>query len=243
MSTIELDVKTGEGARHALILAVLAIAGTTFALFQAIVVPALPNISHALGASSSEAAWILTANLLSTAVLTPILGRAGDIAGKDRVLGAVMVALAGGTLICALAPSLAVMLLGRAVQGAGGAIYPLAFGIVRDQFPRERIAGAIGLVSSLVRIGAGLGLIVPGFVLRGLSYHWLFWLPLAVIAATTPLTIVCVPRSPARKSASINWGSAALMATGLAGLLVAVSESGSWGWARRSRSACSPPPR
>ena len=71
-------------------------------------------------------------------MLTPILGRAGDILGKDRVLVAVMVALAGGTLICALAPSLPVMLLGRAIQGAGGAIYPLAFGIVRDQFPRER---------------------------------------------------------------------------------------------------------
>ena len=216
--------------RHALILAVLAIAGTTFALLQAIVVPALPTIAHALGTSSSGAAWILTVNLLSTAVLTPILGRAGDILGKERVLSAVMVALAGGTLVCALAPSLPVMLLGRAIQGAGGAVYPLAFGIVRDQFPRERIAGAIGLVSSLLGIGAGLGLIVPGFILQGLSYHWLFWLPLAVIAVTTPLTIVCVPRSPVRNAASINWGSAALMATGLAGLLVAVSEATAWGW-------------
>jgi predicted MFS family arabinose efflux permease len=81
MSTIEYVVdrnqKAAGGARHALILAVLAIAGTTFALLQAVVVPALPSIQHALGASSSGAAWILTANLLSTAVLTPILGRAG----------------------------------------------------------------------------------------------------------------------------------------------------------------------
>ncbi len=224
------DASRAGEARHSLILAVLAIAGTTFALLQAIVVPALPNIQHALGTTSSGAAWILTINLLSTAVLTPILGRAGDILGKDRVLSAVMVALAAGTMICALAPSLAVMLVGRAIQGAGGAIYPLAFGIVRDEFPRERVAGAIGLVSSLVGIGAGLGLIVPGFILRGLSYHWLFWLPLAVITATTPLTMLCVPRSPVRTSATINWGSAALMATGLAGLLVAVSEATGWGW-------------
>jgi EmrB/QacA subfamily drug resistance transporter len=216
--------------RQTLILAVLAIAGTTFALLQAVVVPALPNIQHALGTTSSGAAWILTVNLLSTAVLTPILGRAGDILGKDRVLSAVMVALAGGTVICALAPSLPVMLLGRAIQGAGGAIYPLAFGIVRDQFPRERIAGAIGLVSSLVGIGAGLGLIVPGFILQGLSYHWLFWLPLVVLAATTPLTMLYVPRSPVQGSASINWSSAGLMTIGLAGLLVAVSEATSWGW-------------
>jgi EmrB/QacA subfamily drug resistance transporter len=223
----------GGTSGHTLVLAVLAVAGTTFALLQAIVVPALPNLGHALRTTSSGAAWILTANLLSTAVLTPILGRAGDIFGKDRMLTAVMLALAGGTLICAVATSLPVMLVGRAIQGAGGAIYPLAFGVVRDQFPRPRIAGAIGLVSSLLGIGAGLGLVVPGFILEHLSYHWLFWLPLAVIAVTTPLIACCVPSSPVRHRATINWGSAALMAAGLAGLLVAVSETTSWGWASR----------
>src|ERR1700690_176475 len=85
-----------------LVLAVLAIAGTTFALLQAVVVPALPTIERALGTTAGGAAWILTANLLSTAVLTPILGRAGDICGKGRVLTAVMTALAAGTLICAV---------------------------------------------------------------------------------------------------------------------------------------------
>ncbi len=213
-----------------LILAVLAVAGTTFALLQAIVVPALPTIEHAFGAGSSGGAWILTVNLLSTSVLTPILGRSGDIFGKDRVLTAVMLLLAAGTLICALAGSLPVMLLGRAIQGAGGAIYPLAFGVIRDHFPRERVAGAIGLVSSLLGIGAGLGLIVPGLILQDLSYHWLFWLPLAVIAATTPLIARYVPPSPVRSRATVSWGSVALMATGLSGLLVAVSEADTWGW-------------
>jgi len=191
----------------------------------------LPDIQHALvGTTPDGAAWILTANLLSTAVLTPILGRAGDILGKDRVLTAVMAAVGAGTLICAVAPSLPVMLLGRAIQGAGGAVYPLAFGIVRDEFPSEHIPGSIGLVSSLLGIGAGLGLVVPGVILEHLSYHWLFWLPLAVIVAVTPLIALCVPPSPVRNPAPVNWASAALMATGLAGLLVAVSEATGWGW-------------
>jgi MFS family permease len=215
---------------RSLILVVLAVAGTTFALLQAVVVPALPDIQHALGTTPDGAAWILTANLLSTAVLTPILGRAGDILGKDRVLTAVMAAIGAGTLICAVAPSLPVMLLGRAIQGAGGAVYPVAFGIVRDEFPPERIAGSIGLISSLLGIGAGLGLVVPGVILEHLSYHWLFWLPLAVIVAVTPLIALCVPPSPVRNPAPVNWASAALMATGLAGLLVAVSEATGWGW-------------
>ena len=206
-------------------------AGTTFALLQAVVVPALPEIRRALGTTPNGAAWILTVNLLSTAVLTPILGRAGDILGKDRVLTAVMVCVGAGTPICAVAPSLPVMLLGRAIQGAGGAVYPLAFGIIRDEFPRERVAGSIGLVSSLLGIGAGLGLVVPGLILERLSYHWLFWLPLAVIAMVTPLIARYVPSSPVRTAATINWSSVALMVTGLAGLLVAVSEATSWGWA------------
>ncbi len=217
--------------RTTLILPVLATAGTTFALLQAIVVPALPTIQRAFGAGPGHVAWILTLNLLSTAVLTPVLGRAGDIHGKSRVLTGVMATLAAGTLIAALASSLPVMLVGRAIQGAGGAVYPLAFGIVRDELPPERVPGGIGLVSSLLGIGAGLGLVVPGFILEHLSYHWLFWLPLVVLVPTTALTARCVPPSPPRAVAPINWTSAALMSLGLGAVLVAISETATWGWA------------
>jgi EmrB/QacA subfamily drug resistance transporter len=215
---------------NTLILAVLAAAGTTFALLQAIVVPALPTLQHAFGAGSGDVAWILTLNLLSTAVLTPVLGRAGDIHGKSRVLTAVMAVLVAGTVIAALAASLPLMLVGRVVQGAGGAVYPLAFGIVRDELPPERVPGGIGLVSSLLGIGAGLGLVVPGFILEHLSYHWLFWLPLMVLVPTTALTARCVPRSPASATAPINWVSALLMCLGLGAVLVAISETAAWGW-------------
>ena len=123
------------------------------------------------------AAWILSANLLATAVFTPVFGRLGDMHGKHRMLEVVMATLGVGTLVCALAPSLAVMLAGRAVQGVGGAVFPLAFGIVRDELPRERVAGAIGLVSSLLGIGAGLGLVVAGLDRRAAR------LAVAVLAA------------------------------------------------------------
>ena len=163
-------------------------------------------------------------------MLTPVLGRAGDIHGKSRVLTGVMAILAAGTLIAALASSLPVMLLGRVIQGAGGAVYPLAFGIVREELPPERVPGGIGLVSSLLGIGAGLGLVVPGFILEHLSYHWLFWLPLMVLVPTTALTARCVPPSPGRVTAPINWISALLMGLGLGAVLVAISETAAWGW-------------
>ena len=71
------------------------------------------------------------------------------------------------------------MLGARTIQGLGGAIFPLAFGIIRDEFPRERVAGAIALVSGLLGIGGGLGIVLAGPILQHLSQHWLFWIPLS----------------------------------------------------------------
>ena len=190
--------------RRDLVVAVLALAGAIFAVLQAAVVPALPDIDRALRAGPSSGTWILTVNLLATAVLTPVLGRMGDIHGKDRMLGVVVTALGLGTLTCAVAPSLPVMLAGRVAQGAGGAVFPLAFGVLRDELESERVAGAIGLVSSLLGIGAGLGLVIAGPVIAALSWRWLFWLPLAVLVPVAGAVARWVPASPVRTPASTS---------------------------------------
>jgi MFS family permease len=215
--------------RRDLVVTVLALAGAIFAVLQAAVVPALPDIDHALGAGPSSGTWILTVNLLATAVLTPVLGRMGDIYGKDRMLRVVLTTLALGTLVCGLAPSLPVMLAGRAAQGAGGAVFPLAFGVLRDELEGERVAGAIGLVSSLLGIGAGLGLVIAGPIIATLGWTWLFWLPLAVLVPITGAVVRLVPRSPVRTPAPVDFASAAFMIAGLSALLVAVSEASVWG--------------
>jgi MFS family permease len=215
--------------RRDLIVAVLALAGALFAVLQAAVVPALPDLDRALGAGPSSGTWILTVNLLATAVLTPVLGRMGDIHGKDRMLRVVVGTLGLGTLACALAPSLPVMLAGRVAQGAGGAVFPLAFGVLRDELEGERVAGAIGLVSSLLGVGAGLGLVLAGPVIVALGWRWLFWLPLAVLVPVAGAIVWWVPRSPVRTPAPVDLASAALMIAGLSALLVAVSEASGWG--------------
>ena len=86
--------------------------------------------------------------------------------------------LAAGTLLGALAHTLGVLILARVIQGAAGGIFPLAFGIVRDEFPRERVAGSIGLMSSILGVGAGAGIVLSGVIVEHLNYHWLFWIPL-----------------------------------------------------------------
>src|SRR3954452_5411732 len=116
-----------------LTFAVLALGGAAFALLQSLVAPALPTIQHELHTTATSVTWVLTAYLLSAAVCTPIIGRLGDMHGKERMLVIVLGVLGAGTLIAALAHSIEVMVLGRAVQGAGGAVFPLAFGIIRDE--------------------------------------------------------------------------------------------------------------
>jgi EmrB/QacA subfamily drug resistance transporter len=215
---------------YGLTLVVLAAAGLSFALLQTMVAPALPAIAREYGASTPSVTWVLTIYLLTASITTPVLGRLGDMFGKERLLVIVLLVLGAGTLISALSSSLEVLILGRAVQGAGGAIFPLSFGIIRDEFPRERVGSAIGLISATFGIGGGAGLVLSGVIVDHLDYTWIFWLSLVVIAAAVVATHFFVPESPVKTPARIDWGGAALMAIGLSAVLVAVSEGNSWGW-------------
>ena len=150
--------------------------------------------------------------------------------GKERLLVIVLALLCAGTLVSAAASSLPLMLAGRVVQGAAGGIFPLAFGIIRDEFPRERVAGGVGLMSALLGVGGGAGVILAGPIVDNLSYHYLFWLPLIPIVAATVLTHLLVPESPIRVPGRVNWAGAALMTAGLVAVLVAVSETVHWHW-------------
>ncbi len=130
------------------------------------------------------------------------------------------------------------MLVGRVIQGAAGGIFPLAFGIIRDEFPRERVAGGVGLMSALLGVGGGAGVVLAGPIADRLSYHYLFWLPLIPIAAATVLTQLLVPESPVRVPARVNWAAAVLMATGLVLVLVAVSQAPTWHWLSAKTLGC-----
>jgi len=209
---------------------VLAAGAMSYALLQSLVVPALPEIQEALHTSESSVAWVLTAYLLSASIGTPILGRLGDMYGKERVLMWVLLMLSVGTLVSALANSMRLLIAGRVIQGAGGGIFPLAFGIIRDEFPRDKVAGGIGLMSSLLGVGGGAGVVLAGVILTHSDYHWLFWIPLVVTIAATIATHLFVPESPIRTPGKINWLGALLMSVGLSIVLLAVSQTTSWGW-------------
>ena len=213
-----------------MILAILSLGGISYALLQSLVVPALPEFQQSLHASESAVGWMLTAFLLSASITTPIIGRLGDMYGKDRLLMIVLVTLGVGTLISAVASSLSLLLLGRVIQGVGAGVFPLAFSIVRDELPHERVPGALGLVSSLLGVGAGAGVVLAGIITQQLSYHWLFWFPLVMISVTAFLTWRYIPESPVKTPAHINYRAAALMTAGMSALLLGITETSTWGW-------------
>jgi MFS family permease len=159
-------------------LAVLALAGLAYAMLSSAVVPALPTLQHELHTTETGVTWLLTGYLLAASVGTSIIGRLGDMYGKERLLLWTLAVLAGGTLLSAVSSSLGPMIVGRFIQGAAGGIFPLAFGIVRDEFPREKVAGSIGLLSAILGVGAGVGIVLSGVIIEHLNYHWLFWIPL-----------------------------------------------------------------
>jgi MFS family permease len=174
--------------------------------------------------------WLLTGYLLSASVGTAILGRLGDMYGKEHVLVWTLVILAAGTLLAAVSHSLALLIAARVIQGVAGGIFPLAFGIVRDEFPPDRVAGSIGLLSAVLGIGAGVGIVAGGVIVEHLSWQWLFWMPLAVIVLAALGAWRFVPESPVRVPGRINWVAALLMSVGITAVLVAVTETTTWGW-------------
>ena len=211
-------------------LAVLALCGVAYALLSSAIVPALPTMQRELHTSETGITWLLTAYLLAASVFTSIIGRLGDMYGKERMMLWTLGVLGVGTLLGAVSTALAPLILARFIQGAAGGIFPLAFGIVRDEFPRERVAGSIGLLSSILGVGGGIGIVMSGVVIEHLNYHWLFWIPLAMILLGAFCTWRYVPESPERRPGRINWLAALLMTVGLSAQLLAISQTSVWGW-------------
>jgi EmrB/QacA subfamily drug resistance transporter len=221
------------GARrsnHRVTFAVLALGVAAYALLQSLVIPVLTTIQQVLHTSQGTVTWVLTAYLLSASVMTPILGRAGDIFGKERIFVITLGALAVGSLLAAVAPSIGVMIVARVIQGIAGGMVPVAFGIIRDEFPAAKVAGAVGALASLTAVGAGLGIVLAGPIVDLLDYHWLFWLPMILTALAGVSAVLFVPESPVRSPGRISLLPAVLLSAWLVALLVALSEAPDWGW-------------
>jgi MFS family permease len=223
------DTASPPTASPTTILVVLLAAGISFALTQTIVLPALAVLGTQYGASVTATSWIVTGFLLSASVSTPIIGKLGDVYGKGRVLTVVLALFALGGTVNALAGSIELVIAGRVLQGVAGGVFPLSFGIIRDTFPRDRVPGAISLVSSVFGVGAGIGLPLSGVVVDRTHPSVVFWISLVALPAAVAAYFV-IPRTPTVRGMRIDWWGALLLSGALALLLLGVTQAPALGW-------------
>ena len=223
------DPAPSRAADPTTILVVLLAAGVSFALTQTIVLPALSVLGQEYGASATATSWVVTGFLLSASVSTPILGKLGDVYGKGRVLTIVLALFALGGTINALAGSIEQVIAGRVLQGVAAGVFPLSFGIIRDTFPRERVPGAISLVSSVFGVGAGIGLPLSGVIVDHTHPSVVFWISLVALPAAIAAYRV-IPQTPTVQGMRIDWTGALLLSGALAMLLLGVTQAPSLGW-------------
>ena len=164
------------------VLAILSCIATMVMYAETMLIPAIPDLIKDFHVSYSMSSWILTAYLVSGAVMTPIAGKLSDIYGRKKILLIIMVIYAVGVSLAGFAANIYFMLLARAIQGIGMSMFPIAFGIVRDQFPREKISIGQGVITSMFASGAVIGLAVGGIIIQDYGWRTTFFtiIPIAI---------------------------------------------------------------
>ena len=216
---------------HNVTLAILTLAGAAFSLQQTMVFPALGTFQEEFGSTTAWTTWILTGFLVSGAVLTPVLGRLGDQFGKERLLLVSLGVFLAGCLGAAFAWNLPSLIAFRVVSGAGGALFPLSFAIIRDEFPADKVKVGIGLLSAVWGVGGGFGIVLSGVIVDHFSWRLLFLLGSIPVALSLVLVDRYVPESPIRTPSRVDVPGALLLSGALLSLMVGLTEGEQWGWA------------
>jgi MFS family permease len=151
-------------------LAILSCIATMVMYAETMLIPAIPDLIGHFHVSYGMSSWILTSYLIAGAVMTPIAGKLSDIYGRKKILLIIMVIYAIGVSMAGFASDIYFMIFARAIQGVGMSMFPIAFGMIRDQFPREKISIGQGVITSMFASGAVIGLTVGGIIVQ--DYGW-----------------------------------------------------------------------
>ena len=164
----------------------LAILGCTLLVTfygETMLLPAIRDIIGDFHISYSTSSWILTAYLISGAVATPIAGKLSDIYGRKKMVLIIFIIYIVGILAGGLSSNISFLVIARVIQGIGISMFPIAFGIIRDQLPKDKLAVGVGVFSSMFAAGSVVGLAVGGTIIKNFGWHATFLsiVPVAII--------------------------------------------------------------
>lgn len=212
---------------------VLVYVGMLVAVVSSLGAPLVPTIAVDYGVTLGNAQWTLTVTLLVGALVAPVVGRLGDGPHRRPVLLVALGVLVAGSVLAAVAGlPFAALLAGRAMQGVGLALLPLAMGIARDHLPADRARSTLATLSVTTVVGVGLGYPVTGLIAEHLSLHAGFWLAAALGVLAMVAVLLVVPHSRHRRAQPFDGRGALLLGLGVGGLVLAISEGETWGWGR-----------
>lgn len=210
----------------------LSLAAMVVSMMQTLPVPILGLIRNDLGTSTAGVSWVTTATLLSAAVFTPLLGRFGDQHGKKPTLVAVLGVMVAGSVIAAVASSLPLLILGRVLQGAATAIFPLALSVLREEVRPQKLPGAMALVSGTLAFGSGLALVATGLLTSGddADYRNAFWMATGFAVLALLAVVFLVPATRHKTGGRTDFLGALTLGIALLLLLLPISQGHEWGW-------------
>ena len=191
---------------------------------------ALPKLIRDFG-DPITAGWLVTIHSLIGAAIVIVVGRLGDIYGRRRVLLVLLLIAAAGSVLSAVTSSFAIVLIGRAMQGASVPVLPLAIGIVRDTMPANRVPVVIGIMGTAQGVGVSVGLIIGGAIVDHWNWHWLFAASAVLLAASWAAVRWLIPARPGTPpSEPIYWLQGLMPVPGIILILLGISFSKQLGW-------------
>jgi len=225
--------RSPERARRAptwAVIAILSVCGTFVSLQQTLIIPLVGDLPKIFDTSPSNASWLITATLLTSAVAMPTVSRLADMFGKRRMMVVCLILIIVGSLLGAVGTSLPLVITARALQGFSTALIPVGISIMRDELPKEKVAAAVALMSATLGIGGAVGLPLGGFLYAESSYHALFWLSAAVGVLLLGGILALVSESLIKTPGRFDILGALIISAALTCFLLAISKGGTWGW-------------
>jgi MFS family permease len=217
-------------ARIFSIIAVVALFCEIAPMQYTIIFAAVRQIAPSFPGVGANISWMLIVFLLVGGALTPLMGKMSDLWGKRRLLLVSGAAFAVGTLICALAHSWPLFLVGRGVEALGLSAQTIAYGLFRDILPRRYVPVGVGMIAAGTGLGVVAGPLLAGWLLEHHSWRWLFWILLIFVGVMLPLVVFLVPESTLRVRESLDVFGGILLAAGVGLALLYLSNGATWGW-------------
>lgn len=179
------------------ILIILSCLATMAMYAETMLIPAIPTLISDFQVSYGLSSWILTAYLIAGAVMTPIAGKLSDIYGRKKILLIIMVIYTCGVSLGGFSENFLTMIIARTIQGVGLGMFPIAFSIIRDQFPRERISITTGIITSMFAAGSVIGLSVGGLIIHEFGWKMTFFtiIPVSLVLLYMIIKFVRVPNA------------------------------------------------